>query len=255
MEMEIDQPLQPRTKSPGKTVLVTGGSGGIGRGLCVAFARAGHWVGVHYGRHASAAQETLDLLRAAGGAGALYQADIRRADEVQTMVAAIETARGKLDILICNAGTAGSHLVVTCPETEWQRVVDTNLTGTFHCLQAAGAAMSAGGGGSIVLIGSYAGLQGATGQAAYAASKAGLIGLMKSVAREWGPHNIRVNLVCPGWQATPLAGDRFPAQALNTDHVLGRTSNLDEVTKMVCMLAEVSDISGQVWNLDSRVLP
>ncbi len=114
--------------------------------------------------------------------------------------------------------------------------------------------MMAQGGGAILVIGSFAGLQGTHGQAAYAASKAGLIGLVKTAAREWGRHNIRVNLVCPGWQQTSMAGDSFPTGERLDDHVLGRVSNLADVSRTMCQLAQLSDMSGQVWNLDSRIL-
>jgi 3-oxoacyl-[acyl-carrier protein] reductase len=235
-------------------VLITGGSGGIGRALCLAFARAGWWVGAHYCHHAPEAEQTLALVSEAGGQGALYQADIRSAHDVEAAIAAIQQHRGRLDVLLCNAGTAGGQLVVTCPEEEWQRIIDTNLTGTYHCMKAGARSMMTHGGGSILVVGSYTGLQGATGQGAYAASKAGLTGLVKSAAREWGPHNIRVNVVCPGWQQTGMAGDSFPSGQRFREHVLGRASNLDDVARTICQLAQLSDVSGQVWNLDSRIL-
>jgi len=235
-------------------VLVTGGSGGIGRGLCLAFARAGWWIAVHCFRREKAAEETLALVSDAGGQGALYRADIRSGHEVLAMVDAIVRERGRLDILLCNAGTANRQLVMTCPEAEWERIIDTNLTGTYRCMAAAATFMMKGGGGSIVVIGSYAGVQGTNGQGAYAASKAGLIGLVKTAAREWGPHNIRVNLVCPGRQQTAMAGHALPSAEQLRDHVLGRASNLDDVSRMICLLAQLSDVSGQVWNLDSRIL-
>ena len=236
------------------TVLVTGGSGGIGRALCLAFARAGLWVGVHYFQHKAAAEETLAQLSTAGGQGAIYQADIRSGSDVQAMIEAVQRRRGRLDVLLCNAGVAASHLVVRYPEEAWQRIIDTNLTGTYRCLTTAAGVMMEQGGGSMVLIGSYAGSHGRNGQAAYAASKAGLIGLVQTAAREWGPHNIRVNLVYPGWQPTGMAGDAFPSSDDLSDHVLGRGSNLDEVCRTICQLAQLSNVSGQVWNLDSRIL-
>ena len=237
-----------------RTVLVTGGSGGIGRALCLAFARAGWWVAVHYFNHAHEAEQTLSLVSKAGGQGGLYRADIRSSHETEAAIAAIRQQRGRLDILLCNAGTAGGQLVVTCPEEEWQRIIDTNLTGTYLCMKAAASSMISHGGGSIMVVGSYAGLQGRTGQGAYAASKAGLTGLVKTAAREWGPHNIRVNVVCPGWQQTGMAGDAFPSGPRFRDHVLERASNLEAVARTICQLAQLSDVSGQVWNLDSRIL-
>ncbi len=233
-------------------MLVTGASGGIGRRLCLAFARDGFWVGVHYFSRRDAADDTLAELTAAGGQGALFQADIRSRDDVQAMVDDLQRRRGRLDVLVCNAGIAAGHLVVRCPEEAWQRIIDTNLSGTYRSMTAAAAAMMTGG-GSILVIGSYAGLYGTSGQGAYAASKAGLIGLVQAAAREWGPHNIRVNLVCPGWHPTGLAGELYPSVDRLQDHVLGRVSDLDEVSATICLLAQLRDVSGQVWNLDSRI--
>ena len=234
-------------------MLVTGASGGIGRRLCRAFARDGFWVGVHYCSRQEAAEETLAELTAAGGQGALFQADIRSGEAVLAMVDDLRRTRGRLDVLLCNAGIAASHLVVRCPEDEWQRIIDTNLSGTYRTMTTAAARLMTEG-GSILVIGSYAGLHGRSGQGAYAASKAGLIGLVQTAAREWGPHNIRVNLVCPGWQATGLAGDAYPSADDVQGHVLGRLSNLDEVSETICRLAQLHDVSGQVWNVDSRIL-
>ncbi|MBA5870517.1 MAG: SDR family NAD(P)-dependent oxidoreductase, partial [Nitrospira sp. CR2.1] len=135
-----------------RTVLVTGASGGIGRRLCLAFARDGFWVGVHYCSRREAADDTLAELTAAGGQGALFQADIRSRDDVQAMVDDLQRRRGRLDVLVCNAGIAAGHLVVRCPEEAWQRIIDTNLSGTYRSMTAAAAAMMTGG-GSILVIG------------------------------------------------------------------------------------------------------
>ncbi len=235
-------------------MLVTGASGGIGRGLCLAFARDGFWVGVHYGTRREAAEETLAAVTAAAGQGAVFQADIRSRVEIQAMVDAVHVRQGRLDVLVCNAGVASSHLVLRCPEDEWLRMIDTNLTGTYRCLAAAAPLMIKQGAGAIMVVGSYAGLHGTSGQGAYAASKAGLLGLVQTAAREWGPHNIRVNLVCPGWQPTDLAGESYPTADQLQDHVLGRVTKLDDVSTTICRLAQLPDVSGQVWNLDSRIV-
>lgn len=253
MQLEPQVSASPSARER-STVLVTGGSGGIGRALCLAFARAGFWVGVHYGRHKEAAEETLSQLSRSGGEGAAYQADIRSRLDIQAMIDAVQERQGRLDVLVCNAGVASSHLVLRCPEDEWLRMIDTNLTGTYRCMAAAAPVMMKQGAGSIMVIGSYAGLHGMSGQAAYAASKAGLAGLVQTAAREWGPHNIRVNLVCPGWQPTALAGDAFPSPEQLSDHVLGLLSNLEDVSRTICHLAQLPGLSGQIVNLDSRIL-
>ncbi|MFO0729849.1 MAG: SDR family NAD(P)-dependent oxidoreductase [Nitrospiraceae bacterium] len=146
------------------TALVTGASGGIGRAVCVAFAREGWWVGSHYGERHDEALLTLEALRRAGGEGALYQADIRRRDHVDAMVQALLRERPTLSAAVCNAGTTGSHLVLRHPEQEWTRIIETNLTGTFHCLQAIAGAMGPQGGGSILVVGSFAASQGRQGK-------------------------------------------------------------------------------------------
>ena len=126
----------------------------------------------------------------------------------------------------------------------------TNLTGAFHCLRAMAPPLLAQGGGSIVIIGSHAGCHGSIGQAAYAASKAGLIGLMKTAAQEWGPKNIRINLLLPGWQNTGLSREVMPGEW--TDHALRRPPSLAEIAQTVFHLAQLKDVSGQIWNCDSR---
>jgi 3-oxoacyl-[acyl-carrier protein] reductase len=110
------------------------------------------------------------------------------------------------------------------------------------------------GGGSIVVIGSYAGFHGVIGQAAYAASKAGLIGLVQTAAKEWGADNVRVNLLLPGWQMTGLSEEAMPKGNTWNGHALGRPPSREEVAKTVVYLAQLNDVSGQVWNCDSRIL-
>lgn len=236
-----------------KTVLVTGGSGTIGRAICLEFARAGWTVGIHFHQHKEAAEETAAGVQDAGGRGWLLQADIRNAHAVTAMVESFAERCGSLDVMVCNAGRAGSHLVLRLSPEAWRETIETNLTGTYHCLRAAGTVMSSQPAGSVLVIGSLAGMQGGAGQAAYAASKAGLIGLVKTAAREWGGANIRVNLVLPGWHRTELAGDALPG-APDPAHVLGRLTDLGSVAATVYHLALLPDTSGQVWNLDSRIL-
>ena len=181
-------------------VLVTGASGGIGRAICLAFATAGWFVGIHYHRNKVSAEETLAQVVITGGTGALYEADVRETHAVQLMIEAACRRVPAPSVLICNAGIGGSHLLLRQHEEDWAEVVATNLTGTFHCLRAMAPSLLAHGGGSIVVIGSTRGFHGSSGQAAYAASKAGLIGLVHTAAQQWGAGNVRVNLLLPGWQ-------------------------------------------------------
>lgn len=156
--------------------------------------------------------------------------------------------------MICNAGIGQGDLLVRHSSDIWDTVIATNLTGTFHCLQALAPHLIDRGGGSVIVIGSHTGFHGATGQSAYATSKAGLIGLVRTAALEWGPQNIRVNLVLPGWQKTDLTEGIFPEGQGWLDHALRRSPNMQEVVETVVHLAQLKDVSGQVWNCDSRHL-
>jgi len=248
--VEMTRPASEFTQS----VLVTGASGGIGRAISLAFAAAGWSVGIHYYRNKAAAEETLTQVVFVGGAGVLYEADIREAHEVQQMV---ETSYRRMpvpSVFVCNAGIGGSHLLLRQREEDWTEVIATNLTGAFHCLRAMAPPLLAHGGGSIVVIGSHAGLHGSIGQAAYAASKAGLMGLVRTAAQELGAGNVRVNLLLPGWQKTGLTTGVMPADDNWNNHALGRPPSQEEVARTVVHLAQLNDMSGQVWNCDSRNL-
>jgi 3-oxoacyl-[acyl-carrier protein] reductase len=235
------------------TILVTGGSRGIGRALCRHFGQKGWHVGVHYHERKTEAEQVVTFIRQDGGQSIVLQADIRQADQVDTMVEQMVAVYGHLDAMVCNAGIAIGNLLLRLADEEWDKILTTNLTGTFHCLQAAGRQMLKRGGGSIIVVSSYAGLHGDTGQSAYAASKAGLLGLVKSAALEWGSNNIRVNAILPGRHRTEIVDETISDADLK-DHILGRTPDIDDVVRSVYRLAVAPDISGQIWNLDSRIV-
>jgi 3-oxoacyl-[acyl-carrier protein] reductase len=236
------------------SVLVTGASGGIGQALSRAFARAGWFVGIHYHRGKQSAETTLHQIKRDGGTGALYEGDIRDAQSVHQLVNAFSRACIPPAGLICAAAVGDDQLLIRLRPEQWDHVVATNLTGTFHCLRAMAPVLLAQGGGTMIVVGSYAGHQGSAGQSAYAASKAGLIGLVKSAALEWGPQNICVNLVLPGWQKTSLSKSAMPTDEGWHDHALRRSPDLEEVVQTVVHLARLKDVSGQIWNCDSRSL-
>jgi 3-oxoacyl-[acyl-carrier protein] reductase len=243
------------TKSSDRpAVLITGASGSIGRAISHAFGKIGWYVGVHYYQNKPGADATLDRVLDSGGVGDSYHADIREAESVRRMV---DTFAGRISgplVLVCNAGIGQSELLVRHADDIWDNVIATNLTGTFHCLRAMAPSLLARGGGSIIVIGSHTGFHGATGQSAYATSKAGLIGLVRTAALEWGPQNIRVNLVLPGWQKTDLTEGIFPSDKGWLDHALRRPAALDEVVGTIVYVAQLKDVSGQVWSCDSRHL-
>lgn len=252
--MSFPEPCPHQASAHRPAVLVTGASGTIGRAVSGLFGRAGWYVGVHYHRNKSGAEETLRQVLLLKGAGDLYQADVREAESVQRTVDRFARHVTDVPALICNAGVGGGSLLLRQREETWADTIATNLTGTFHCLRAFAPLCLERGGGAIVVVGSYAGFHGTTGQAAYAASKAGLIGLVKSAATEWGRHNIRVNLVLPGWQQTRLSEEAMPGAGDWLDHGLGRPPALAEVARTIVHVAQLHDMSGQVWNCDSRDL-
>ena len=237
-----------------RAVLVTGASGGIGQAISRGFGKAGWCVGIHYHREKLAAESTLHDVQEAGGSGQLYEADVRDAQAVHDLVAAFIRDNPRPVCFVCCAGVGSGSLLLKLSTEEWADVMATNLTGTFHSLRAMAPALLAQGGGSIVVLGSHAGFQGSIGQAAYAASKAGLVGLVKTAAVEWGPDHICINLVLPGWQHTRLTTEAMSRGQQWRDHALGRPPALEEVVRTVMHLVELKDVSGQVWNCDSRSL-
>jgi len=237
-----------------QAVLVTGGSRGIGRAICLAFGKAGWEVGVHCRTRLTEAEQTAGSVKDAGGDGFTLQGDLRDPAQVAAVFDRFMARCGRLDALICNAGETVSSLMLRLKSEQWQSVIETNLTGTFHCLRASAAILLKQRQGSIVIVGSYAAYQGRAGQAAYAASKAGLLGLMKTAAKEWGPANVRVNAIFPGWHRTDMSRERMRDETEFTDHLLRRASDLTEVARTIVHLATLSGVSGQVWNLDSRIV-
>jgi 3-oxoacyl-[acyl-carrier protein] reductase len=201
------------------------------------------------------ALDTARTIEIRGGVAFAHQADVRDAKAVHAMVSTIMDRWGRLDVLVCNAGVTADDLVVRLSEESWNSVLGTILTGTFHCLQAAGIVMKQQGGGTIVLIGSLASIQGRPGQAPYAAAKAGMLGLMHTAAREWGRHGIRINMVHPGWHATVLTHYKDDSTPPPFAPVLETGTNMEAVAQFVRELANMPDVSGQTFSLDSRILP
>lgn len=245
---------QQKNQANRLAVLVTGASGGIGRAISQAFGEIGWYVGVHYYQNESAAETTLGQVLKVGGTGSTYAADVREPESVRRMFDQFSRNTQGPIAVVCNAGIGQSELLVRHADHIWDNVLATNLTGTFHCLRACAPLLLDHGGGSIIVIGSHTGFHGARGQSAYATSKAGLIGLVKTAALEWGPQNIRVNLLLPGWQKTDLTEGVFPEGSGWLDHALRRPPASEEMARTVVHLAQLGDVSGQVWNCDSRHL-
>lgn len=238
----------------GKVALVTGGGQGIGRALCLALAQAGADV-------AAAdillppAQQVAAEIEALGRKALAIQADVSQGESVRAMTLACVDGLGRLDILVNNAGIFPVGVVATLSEADWDRVMAVNLKGVFLCCQAALAPLRRSGGGRIINLASVSGLVGAVGMAHYAASKAGVVGFTKSLAREVAPMGITANAVAPGIILTEQAQHNFPEYALKayTSQVpLGRLGAPEDLTEMVVFLASpaAAYITGQVYAID-----
>lgn len=237
-----------------RVALVTGASRGIGRAVAVRLAGAGIKVGVNYMAHAQAADEVVAAIRTAGGAAAAIQADVRSSEQVQRMVEQVEHDLGPVDILINNAGIVRDGLFVRMSEQDWLEVMATHLNGAFYCAKAVIRGMMRRRWGRIVNVSSVAGLAGNAGQANYAAAKAGLIGLTRSLARELGSRGITVNAVAPGFIETDMTAGlaaEWKQQALALTPV-GRFGLAEEVAAAVAFLVsdDAAYITGQVISVD-----
>ena len=188
----------------GKAALVTGGSRGIGRAVCLELARRGACVAVNYAGNAAAAEETVESCKAKGVDAFSVQADVADAAACDAMVKEVLSRFGRLDILVNNAGITRDGLMPMLKDADWDAVLDANLKGAFHCMRAAYRPMMKQKYGRVVNLSSIVGLRGNAGQANYAASKAGLIGLTKSMAKELAGRNVTVNAVAPGFIDTDM---------------------------------------------------
>ena len=230
-----------------KVALVTGGSRGIGRSICLALAQEGAAIALTYRDQHDAAKKVVDEIRQSGGKARAFQADVRNREHMNKVMSQIEEAHGGLDILINNAGVNKPTDFDAIQEDDWDEVLSVNLKGPFICTQAALAAFRRRGGGSIVNIGSVSGQYGGPRTAHYAASKAGLISLGQVIARFGAKDNIRCNTVAAGLIASDMAqaGLQSPSvQQAAEQIVLKRLGTTDEVAKVVVFLA--SDMSSYV---------
>jgi 3-oxoacyl-[acyl-carrier protein] reductase len=196
------------------TILVTGGSRGIGRAVVEALAAAGeHKVGFTWNTDERAARELEESVGGAAGIVRAFQLDLRDAGRPDDLISEVEEALGPLEGLVNNAGLRRESLLALTSDEDWHAVLDTNLGGLFRCCRAVLRGMMHRRRGSIVNVSSLSALHGVAGQAAYAASKAGILGLTRSLAREVGKRGVRVNAVVPGFVATDLTAD-LPAPAV-----------------------------------------
>ncbi len=241
-----------------KTVVVTGAAGWLGRAVAHAFAQAGDRVMLTDIEESSLSEVALTMNGHGEGRILSRAGDVRRYEDVQHVVDEVVDRWGRLDVMACVAGGALGRLtggrekekLITEYSTEdWDLVLDANLKGLFHCIKAAAPPMTAQRDGHIIIMGSGTGSKGRQKWSAYAASKAGALGLMKSAALELGPYNVKVNVVAPGKNPHPGEANE-PAEG----NVLRRTNAASEPALFFVQLSRMSGVSGQFLNLDARIL-
>ncbi len=238
----------------GKTALVTGGSRGIGKAIALQLAEAGADVLITYARSAEAAEEVVRQIEATGRKAKAVQADAVDFNEAEKVVAVAQSEFNGLDILVNNAGITRDTLIMRMTEEQWDDVIRTNLKSVFNYSKAVIRPMMKARSGSIINISSVVGIAGNAGQTNYSASKAGIIGFSKSLAREVASRNIRVNVIAPGYISTEMTGklDENILKSIEAQIPLKRAGEPDEVAQAVVFMASdaASYLTGVILNVD-----
>lgn len=237
-----------------RVAIVTGGSRGIGKAIALELGKRGATVIVNYNSSAEAANAVVDEIKGAGGTATAFKADVSDEEQANALIKMATTDYGKLDILVNNAGTTRDNVIMRMKADEFDSVIQTNLRSTWLCSKAAVSLMMRKRYGRIINITSVSGITGQSGQTNYSASKAGIIGFTKALAREIASRNITVNAVAPGFVLTDMTKD-LPAeltQKLNEFIPLGRWGEAQEVANAVAFLAsdDAAYITGHVLNVD-----
>jgi 3-oxoacyl-[acyl-carrier protein] reductase len=242
----------------GKVALITGSSSGIGAAIAKELAAHGATVAIHYRGNQDGANAVAAQIREQGGTCAIFQGDVGNVEAAQSLVKAVEDELGAISILVNNAGTTADTLLLSMKPEEWERVIQTNLNSIFYVTKAAMRKMLKARWGRIINITSVVGLAGQAGQTNYAASKAGIIGFTKSLAREVGSRNITVNAVAPGFIPTALTDVLTAEQRAQTiaSTPVGRLGEPEEIAWAVAFLASErsSFITGHVLTVDGGLV-
>lgn len=239
----------------GKVALVTGGSRGIGRAISLALAAHGARVAVNYASNAEAAEATA---KECGNGAITLAGDVSDSKAAAALVEQTISALGRIDILVNNAGVTADDLILRMSDDEWDRVIDTNLKGTFTVTKAAIRPMVRQRGGRIINVSSVAGIVGNAGQTNYAAAKAGIIGFTKSIAKEVASRNITANVIAPGFIDTEMTAALTDAQREEIMRLvaLGRTGKPEDVAPAAVFLAsdEAGYVTGHVLTVDGGLV-
>ncbi|SMB95099.1 3-oxoacyl-[acyl-carrier-protein] reductase [Deinococcus hopiensis] len=244
---------------PHKVALVTGSSRGLGRAMALSLAQAGFGVAVHYGRNQAEAEKVAEEIRALGVPVQVFGADLSAPANAGTLVESVIKEMGRLDVLVNNAGITRDTLAIRMKDEDWAAVLDTNLTSAFTASRAAIKHMMRARAGRIINVSSVVALMGNPGQANYVASKAGLIGLTKALAKEYGGRGITVNAIAPGFIASDMTA-QLPddvRQSYLASIPLGRLGQPEEVAALVTFLASdaAGYITGQAIGVDGGLYP
>lgn len=238
----------------GKVAVVTGGSRGIGRAICLQLARMGARVVINYVSRPEAAEETKAQVEAMGGECLPVKFDVANTTEVQEAFKQITAECGRIDILVCNAGITRDGLLATMKEEAWDQVMDVNLKGSFNCIKAGCRPMMKQRWGRIIIITSVVGFAGNAGQANYSAAKAGLVGLARSSARELASRFITVNCVAPGYIDTDMTSDlpETVKEKILSEIPLGILGEPEDIARAVAYLAsdDARYVTGQVIHVN-----
>ena len=242
----------------GKVAVVTGASGGIGREIALAFGKAGASVAVHYNGNEAKAAAVKAEIEEAGGKAEIFRCNVADFDACSDFIKSVVKTFGKIDILVNNAGITRDGLVMGMSEEDFDAVIDTNLKGSFNCIRFASRQMMRKKYGRIINITSVSGVAGNAGQTNYSASKAGLIGLTKSVAKELASRNITANAIAPGFvktEMTDVLSDEVKEAAMK-QIPLGRFAEPEDIANAAVFLASdmASYITGQVLLVDGGMV-
>ncbi len=242
----------------GKTAIVTGGSRGIGEAVALRLAQEGAHVAVCASKSLSSAEAVAAKIQTLGRQALSLQTDVSKTEDVDVLIKTVLDAWGKIDILVNNAGITRDNLLLRMKEEEWDAVMDVNLKGAFNCIKAATRSMMKARTGRIINISSVVGLMGNAGQANYAASKSGLFGLTKSVAKELASRGITANAVAPGFIPTDMTAELTDdiKSKLIQQIPLGCLGRPEDIAAAVAFLAsdDAAYITGQVIVVDGGMV-